>query len=73
MDSPEKVYQLYAVLGYKTLDPSHKGKEAWGLKEKDKDSAQVLYDIPEDDKFIKCKVASKAEIIIKGDEVLKNG
>jgi len=34
MDSPEKVYQLYAVLGYKTLDPSHKGKEAWGLKEK---------------------------------------
>jgi hypothetical protein len=45
MDSPEKVYQLFAGLGYKTLDPSYKGKEAWGLKEKDKESVKEIYAI----------------------------
>jgi hypothetical protein len=45
MDSPEKVYQLFDGLGYKTLDPSYKGKEAWGLKEKDKESVKEIYAI----------------------------
>jgi len=45
MDSPEKVYQLFSWLGYKTLDPSYKGKEAWGLKEKDKESVKEIYAI----------------------------
>lgn len=45
MDSPEKVYQLFAGLGYKTLDQSYKGKEAWGLKEKDKESVKEIYAI----------------------------
>jgi len=35
MDTPEKVYQLFAGLGYKTLNPSYRGKKAWGLKEKE--------------------------------------
>jgi hypothetical protein len=29
MDTPKKVYQLFTGLGYKILDPSYKGKEAW--------------------------------------------
>jgi len=37
-DTLEKVYQLFAELGYKILDPSYRGKEALGLKEKDKES-----------------------------------
>jgi len=45
MDSPEKVYSLFQGLGYKTLDPSYKGKEAWGLKEKDKESVKEIYAI----------------------------
>lgn len=45
MDSPEKVYGLFQGLGYKTLDPSYKGKEAWGLKEKDKESVKEIYAI----------------------------
>ena len=45
MDNSEKVYQLFAGLGYKTLDPSYKGKEAWGLKEKDKESVKEIYAI----------------------------
>ena len=32
MDSPEKVYKLFHGLGYKTLGPSFKGKEAWSLR-----------------------------------------
>lgn len=43
MDNPEKVYQLFAGLEYKTLDPSYRGKEAWGLKEKDKESVKEIY------------------------------
>jgi hypothetical protein len=35
MDTPEKVYQLFAGLGYKTLDLSYRGKEARGLIEKE--------------------------------------
>jgi len=27
MDNPEKVYQVFARLGYKTLDASYKGRE----------------------------------------------
>lgn len=30
-------------MGYKTLDPSYRGKEAWGLKEKDKESVKEIY------------------------------
>ena len=45
IDSPEKVYQLFAGLGYKTLDPSFKGKEAWGLSEKDRESVNDIYAI----------------------------
>jgi len=70
IDTPEKVYQLFAGLGYKTLDPSYRGKEAWGLKEKDKESIKEIYAIPADDKFIECAVALKAEVIITGDKAL---
>jgi len=45
MDSPEKVYNLFHGLGYKTLDPSFKGKEAFGLREKDKESVREIYTI----------------------------
>ena len=45
MDSPQKVYQLFQGLGYKTLDPSYKGKEAWGLREKDKEFIKQIYAI----------------------------
>ena len=37
MDSPKKVYKLFHGLGYKTLDPSFRGKESWELREKDKE------------------------------------
>jgi hypothetical protein len=71
MDTPEKVYQLFAGLGYKTLDPSYRGKEAWGLKEKDKELVREIYAIPDEDKFIECAVALKADVIITGDKTLK--
>ena len=71
IDTPEKVYQLFAGLGYKTLDPSYRGKEAWGLKEKDKESVKEIYAIADDDKFIECAVALRAEVIITGDRALK--
>jgi len=45
MDSPEKIYQLFRGLGYKTLDPSFKGKEAWGLREKDKEKVEAIYTV----------------------------
>jgi len=45
MDSPEKVYKLFDGLGYKTLDPSFRGKEAFGLREKDKESVKEIYTI----------------------------
>ena len=45
MDSPEKVYKLFHGLGYKTLDPSFRGKEAWELREKDKESVREIYTI----------------------------
>ena len=45
MDSPEKVYKLFHGLGYKTLDPSFRGKEAWELREKDKESVKEIYTI----------------------------
>ena len=45
MDSPEKVYQLFQGLGYKTLDPSFRGIEAWGLREKDKENISKIYTI----------------------------
>ena len=38
MDSVEKVYQLFDGLGYKILDTSYRGKEAWGLREKDREN-----------------------------------
>ncbi len=45
MDSPEKVYKLFQGLGYKTLDPSFHGIEAWGLREKDKEFIKKIYTI----------------------------
>lgn len=45
MDSPEKVYQLFCGLGYKTLDPSFRGIEAWGLPAKDKEFVKEIYTI----------------------------
>ena len=45
MDSPEKVYQLFEGLGYKILDTSYKGKEAWGLREKDSEVVEEIYTI----------------------------
>lgn len=38
MDNPEKIYQLFEGLGYKTLDTTFCGKEAWGLRGKDKET-----------------------------------
>ena len=45
MDSPERVYELFQGLAYKTLDPSFKGKEAWGLSEKERESVNDIYAI----------------------------
>jgi len=45
MDSPEKVYLLFEGLGYKVLDPSYKGKEAWDLREKDIKVVEEIYTI----------------------------
>jgi len=45
MDSPEKVYQLFEGLGYKILDTSYRGKEAWGLREKDSEVVEEIYTI----------------------------
>jgi len=45
MDSPEKVYQLFEGLGYKILDPSYRGKKAWGLREKDSEVVEEIYTI----------------------------
>ena len=43
MDSPQKVYQLFEGLGYKTLDSSFRGKEAFGLREKDREAVKDIY------------------------------
>jgi hypothetical protein len=45
MDSPQKVYQLFEGLGYKTLDLSFKGKEAFGLREKESEAVKEIYTI----------------------------
>jgi methylase of polypeptide subunit release factors len=45
MDNPEKVYQLFKGLGYEILDPSFRGKEAWGLRETDKEFVKEIYTI----------------------------
>lgn len=45
MNSSEKVYALFKGLGYETLDPSFRGKEAWGLREKDKEFVEEIYTI----------------------------
>lgn len=45
MDTPEKVYELFNKLGYNTLDLSYRGKEAWGLREKDKETVDKIYAI----------------------------
>lgn len=45
MNSPEKVYAFFKGLGYETLDPSFRGKEAWGLREKDKEFVKEIYTI----------------------------
>jgi hypothetical protein len=43
MDGPEKVYALFSGLGYKTLDTTYKGKEAWQPREKYKDAIREIY------------------------------
>jgi len=45
MDSPEKVYQLFDGLGYRILDTSYKGREAWGLREKDREIVEEIYTV----------------------------
>lgn len=50
MDSPEKVYQFFEGLGYKTLDAKFRGKEAFGLREKDKEAVEEIYTIANYDK-----------------------
>jgi len=45
MNSPEKVYQLFEGLGYRVLDTSYKGKEVWGLREKDSEVVEDIYTI----------------------------
>ena len=43
MDGPKKVYALFSGLGYKTLDTTYKGKEAWQPREKYKDAIREIY------------------------------
>ena len=50
MDSPEKVYELFKGLGYKILDTSYRGIEAWGLRERDKEAVKEIYTIANYDK-----------------------
>jgi len=45
MDSPERVYQLFEGLGYKVLDASYHGVEAWGLQKKNRDFVSNIYTI----------------------------
>lgn len=50
MNSPEKVYQLFDGLGYKTLSPDYRGKEAFALREKEKEQVKEIYTIANYDK-----------------------
>lgn len=67
MDSPERVYQLFEGLGYKTLDPKFRGKGAFGLREKDKEAVEEIYTIANYDKkfqiFLVELKTSSAEVI----------
>jgi len=45
MNSPEKVFKLFQGLGYKTLSPTYRGIEAWGLRVKDKEVVKEIYTI----------------------------
>jgi len=51
MDSPERVYELFQGLGYKTLTSAYRGKEAWGLKAKDKQVVKTIYTIADYKRF----------------------
>ena len=50
MNSPEKVYDLFNSLGYKTLSLSYQGKDAFGLKAKDKEFVNKIYAVSNYDK-----------------------
>src|SRR4030043_34136 len=43
MDSPEKVYELFSILGYKVLTTNYKGKAAWTLPDKDNNLIKDIY------------------------------
>jgi hypothetical protein len=45
INSPEKVYELFETLGYQILDSKYKGKEAWTLPEKEKNTIKEIYTI----------------------------
>ncbi len=45
MNSPEKVYELFKGLGFKTMDSRCGGKENWDLWEKDKEFVEKIYTI----------------------------
>jgi len=45
MNNPEKVYELFKGLGYKTLDTSYRGIDAWGLRDRDKESVREIFTI----------------------------
>ena len=51
MDSAELVYKLFHGLGYKTLTPAYRGKEAWGLKAKDKQIVKTIYTVADYKRF----------------------
>jgi len=50
IDGPEKVYQFFHGIGYKTLDPSFHGIESWGLQKKDRELINNIYTIANYDK-----------------------
>ncbi len=51
MDSAVLVYKLFQGLGYKTLTPAYRGKEAWGLKAKDKQIVKTIYTVADYKRF----------------------
>ncbi len=50
MNGPEKVYEFFKGLGYDTLSLSYQGKDAFGLKAKDKEFVNKIYAISNYDK-----------------------
>lgn len=67
MDTPEKVYGLFKELGFDILNISYHGVDAWGLREKDKESVDEIYSIADYEKkfqiFLVVLKSSAATII----------